>query len=547
MSAPYCGLDPGSEPVELLVDALWAAGTRLLFGLPGGGDNLDAVGAAMDRGMRFILTHSETSAAIMAATCGELTGSPGFCITTRGPGAANAVNGVVHALLDRDPLVLLTDSIRKADRSRISHQQIDQQALFAPVTKITARLGHSSVRETIAAVVNVSTTLPWGPSHITLDPSAPSAVQAGSEHIDPAGSRPASPTSELSAAIAAAREMLSTARRPVVLVGIGARFEAAAVRRFVEGSRVPVLTTYKARGVVADSSPNSAGTITGGFMEKTLLDEADLMVTIGLDPVELIPGRWGYDVPVLSLHSWTADSEYFRPALEVLGPVSATLDALTGCFSDDWEAGVANRHRSVCREALRVSVDGLAPHDVVGLVRKGAPADTMVTVDAGAHMLVAVDLWSVEEPGRILISNGAATMGYALPAAIAAALVHPDRSVVCLAGDGGLSMVLAELETIARLGLDVKVVVFNDSALSLIKIKQGPGHGGEEAVRFAPTDFAMIARGYGISAYQAADKPAVERVTSSMFSRPGPALLDARIDAGGYRRVLGALRGDGGG
>jgi len=535
-------MDEGCELTALLVEALRSAGTGMAFGLPGGGPNLDAVGAAMKQGMRFVLAHSETSAVIMAATYGELTGVPGFCITTRGPGAANAVNGVVHALLDRDPLVLLTDCVRKADRSRISHQRIEQQELFSPVTKLTARLGRELAVETIGAVVESSVTVPWGPSHITIDPGAPSAIVRASDRFHLAD-RSALPGLSEDSSVAAARDIMRSACRPVVLVGVGARFESAAVRGFVEGTGVPVLTTYKARGIVADSSSNSAGTITGGTMESPLIDKADLIIAIGLDPVELIPGQWGYHAPVLSLSSWDHDSTYFTPDVEIIGPLSTTVQALKGCLCDEWDTGVAARHKSAAREMLMVPVEGLAPHDLVSLIRRAAPVDTTVTVDAGAHMLVVVDIWTVEESGQMLISNGAATMGYALPAAVAAALVHPTRTIVCFVGDGGLSMVAGELETIVRLGLNVKVVVFNDSALSLIELKQGPGRGGPEAVRFAPTDFAMVARGYGMPGYSASDTEAVKRIASEMFGGQGPVLLDARVDASGYKQVLEALRG----
>ncbi len=193
---------------------------------------------------------------------------------------------------------------------------------------------------------------------------------------------------------------------------------------------------------------------------------------------------------------------------------------------------------------MRVPTVGLAPHEVVEAARELAPARTIATVDAGAHMLVAMPLWHVDEPGEALISSGLATMGFALPAAIAAAIARPGRHVVCLIGDGGLGMCLAELETVARLELPIVVVVFDDAALSLIRIKQASeGHGGEPAVRFRDVDFAGIARAVGIPAARVEERGTLADALRDAFARPGPSLIDAVVDPSGYPAVLEAIRG----
>ncbi|HEY1480965.1 MAG TPA: thiamine pyrophosphate-dependent enzyme, partial [Gaiellales bacterium] len=195
---------------------------------------------------------------------------------------------------------------------------------------------------------------------------------------------------------------------------------------------------------------------------------------------------------------------------------------------------------------LRVATDGLAPHEIVDATRALAPAGTIATIDAGAHMLVAMPLYEVDEPGEALISSGLATMGFALPAAIAAAIARPDRHVVCLVGDGGLGMVLAELETVARLGLRLVVIVFDDSSLSLIKIKQAAeGHGGEAAVRYRDVDFAAIGRAVGIPSTRVETRAALETALHESFGRSGPSLIDAVVDPSGYAAIMHAIRGGG--
>jgi acetolactate synthase I/II/III large subunit len=528
-----------------LMRVLHETGTELVFGFPGGGSNLDVVGAADAVGCRFVLTHGETAAAIMAGVVGELTGRPGGCVATRGPGAASAVNGVAQAMLDRQPMVLITDCVGTDDRARVSHQRLDHQLLFGPVTKASVRYGpHDTALP--AEAVALSTAGRPGPVHIDLDPTAPPgeglilAPVAGGD-------------------LDAARAAVAASRRPVVVVGGGAvavptaRREAIvdALAGLVEGTGIPVLTTYKARGVVDDRGPNMAGVATGATIEAPLLEQADLIIGVGLDPVEVIPGRWPYRAPAVLLGGWPiADSTYFgdRVVAEVVGDIEHLVQSITGLALTTWTEGDAAAHRTGAATRLRSAVPkqpaAVTPQDVVTIARWEAPSGTVATVDAGAHMLVAVPLWEVERPGELLISGGLATMGFALPAAIAAALVVPDRNVVCFTGDGGLGVALAELETLARLHLDVIVVVFNDSTLSLIAAKQRPtGQGGDRAVRYAATDFAAIAKGCGLRAERVADVSGYREALRRALRQSGPTLLDVAVDPSGYPAVIEAIRG----
>jgi acetolactate synthase-1/2/3 large subunit len=300
-----------------------------------------------------------------------------------------------------------------------------------------------------------------------------------------------------------------------------------------------VLATYKAKGLVAESSQGFAGLLTGATIESAVLDAADLIIGVGLDPVELIPAPWPYRAALLTLAEWPIDDAYLAPELELVGP----LDELLALVGDELPRG-DRLARDAAGRSVRVATVELAPHEVVETARELAPAGTIATVDAGAHMLVAMPLWHVDEPGEALISSGLATMGFALPAAIAASIARPDRHVVCLVGDGGLGMTLAELETVSRLALPIVVVVFDDAALSLIRIKQAPeGHGGDPAVRFRDIDFAGIAHAVGIPAARVEERQALAGALREAFARPGPSLIDAVVDPSGYASVLEAVRG----
>ncbi|MGH3996247.1 MAG: thiamine pyrophosphate-binding protein [Pseudonocardiaceae bacterium] len=508
-------------------------GSGTIFGVPGGGNNLEMIGAAESHGVRFVLAHTETAATIMAGVDAELSGRVSASIVTRGPGAASAVNGVAQAMLDRQPLLMLSDTVSQADSDRVSHQLLDQRQMFGAVSKWSTVIGSAEPAHTIAAALDVATSGRPGPVHLDIDPtsdlgSPPPPVAAG-------------PRGELTRAL----EVVATARRPVVLVGIGGRSHGEQIRRIVAGSGTPVMMTYKAVGALPDSDPHVAGLFTGALSDAMVLHEADVIVCIGLDTVELIPNPWNLDATIISLAQWPETHPYFEPDLEVVGDLATLLPEIPE-ITADWGANVVAAHRARISEVLMSGAApdlGVAPWDIVSVTRAAADAGSIATVDAGAHMLAAMPLWKTERPGELLISSGLATMGFALPAAIAAAIRQPDRRTYCFVGDGGLGMALAELETVIRLALPITIVVFNDSRLTLIELKQKPrGHGGAGAVSYRPTDFAMIAAAVGIASRRIEDLPELTRAVSHSSSTQGPELLDVLVDSSAYRHVIDVVR-----
>src|SRR5262245_22220588 len=300
-----------------LVSALVAAGTTMMFGLPGGGPNLDVVGSAERAGLRFVLTHTETAAAVMAGVTAELTGRPSACLMTRGPGVASAANGVAQALLDRQPLIVITDCVEDAERERVSHQRIDQQALMATVAKASLCYGPDDPAVPSRAVELASDGRP-GPVHLDFDPSARGPRE---QHATIGGNAPRVASDW--------HHVVRTARRPVIVAGVGAT--RTALDRLADVGPIPILTTYKARGVVPDRSPSAAGIATGATAEAPLLDAADVIIGIGLDPVELIPAPWPYRAPVVLLGWWSIDdSAYFgeRLVAEAVGDLSDLVGEL---------------------------------------------------------------------------------------------------------------------------------------------------------------------------------------------------------------------------
>lgn len=512
-----------------LARGLETAGVRKLFGVPGGGPNLDLIAACQHLGLDFVLAHGETAACIMAATYGQVTGTPGVAVVTRGPGFTSASNGLAQATLDRFPLLLISDVVDANSSERVAHQRLDQVNAARPLTKWSGTLGHVDTERTAEAIAALARTAPAGAVHVAFDPSLPGDTP-------PSACTPPRSDDE---AWERARQLLERARRPIILIGLDAARHAPAIRAALEELNCPIFATYHAKGVVPESSSTYAGLFTGATMEQTLLAGADVIVGVGLDPVEVIPGPWAHPAQVVLLHSHPVESSYFGQPLTLVGMYEADLPALLEACRPTWKSGTGRRFRQSHLERLTTSSTGLSPQAVV-LATHAALPEATITVDAGAHMLVTMSLWETDEPS-VLISNGLATMGFALPAAIGAALALPQSRIVCLVGDGGLGMVLAELETLARLRLNVTVVVFNDASLTLIRLKQMDARGGQQAVTYTLTDFAAAAMAMGVRGEVVVDLASLEEALTQSAS--GPHLIDARIDASGYADVIWTIRG----
>ena len=567
---------PADSGAEAIVRALAEAGTRLMFGVPGGGPNLDVVGAAAAAGLRFILAHGETAAMIMAATYADLTGTPGTVVVTRGPGLASAVNGIAHAALDRLPVVVIADTVAAADASRVTHQRIDQAALGRSVAKASITVGRRHPGEAAARIVRMTLAAPPGPVIANMDDSAPGPVEGpGPEASAPEASAPEASAPERHGWPAAAAgasgaslvvSAMRAARRPVLLLGAGAIPRTAAIRAALAGRGLPALHTYRARGIIPDSAGEAAGLVTGGTMEWPLLSAADLIIGLGVDEAEMIPAPWDYAARTVLITEPEAGPAsrpgpagsyrgYFTGAAELRMPLARAAQLVAEVLADgpghDWPPGAGHAAKTDAAARLAaaaIAAPGLlAPQQIVATVRACTPPETVATVDSGAHMLVTMPLWEVPEPHRLLVSSGLATMGYALPAAIAAALCAPQVPVVAFTGDGGLGMTLAEIETAVRLSLRVIVIVFNDAALSLIKLKQKPaGQGGDEAVSYRPVSFAVAATAMGAAGAAVTTERDLATAVAAALRRPGPTVIDASVDPAGYLAVMDLSRGQAG-
>ena len=525
----------------LLAERLAAAGVTTVFGFPGGGSNLDLVEAFEDAGVRFVLTHTETGAAFMAAGQAEATGGLGAVMVGNGPGLTSVVNGAAHADLDRVPLIVVSDRYSEHEAATTGHQVLDQRALLAPLVRYGATLSAERAAEQVdAAIAAAQGPLP-GPVHLDVP-----RTLAG-EQAAPGGAAPDARVADGDAG--AALELLRTSARPVVILGLEANapdVDAADVRRLVEASGAAVLTTYKAKGCFDERHERWAGILTGGAIEQPVLDAADAALLIGLDPVELLGRPWPLHVPTAQIGR--ANTRYFGDAVALVpGGVGVAVAGLADALErrPGWPVGAVTALRDRALAAMRVRPELPLPGWRIAetIEEQLGGGDVTYAVDAGSHMFPATMFLRPRGPRRFLISNGLATMGYALPAAIGAALSHPERLVVAVSGDGGMAYHLAELETAARIGARVVVVVFNDASLSLIRIKQEAKGYVRSPLDFTRTGFAAAAESFGAVGARVDDAGGLVAALRAAAQRSQSTLIDVQTTGAEAAETLRVVRG----
>jgi len=527
---------------DYLIARMRAAGVRTLFGLPGGGGNLDLIQAAGRAGLPFVLTATETGSAIAAIAQAEITGAPGACITTLGPGAASVVNGVACAKLERAPLLVITDS--QVSDALFEHQRIDHHALLAPVVKWSGSLappnGHKSI-DTAFAQLAAGTP---GPVHLDCPADFESSVFKGwrvPEH--PKIDEPLNPPAFL--------PDYCSAPKPLLIVGLASRRsddDVSGIRSACKRLKIPALVTYKAKGVIPDDHPWFGGVFTHGLIEQKLIEQSSLLIGVGFDPVEILPRPWKYPQPVLSFSSWELPTDHVPFAHQHVNDIGETMTWVARWMvMSQWNVEDVRLSVDTARSAVRFAgaddPETLTAQTVVAAAAARFAGQARVTVDAGAHMLPAMMLWPASEPNEMLISNGLSTMGFALPAAIGAGLLDRSRPVVALIGDGGLLICMGELATLVRERLKVIVLVLNDSSLSLIEIKQQARKLPPAGVALGDLNWSRIAEGFGIRAWAVRTPVELEHALDAAAAIDGPSLIDATIDRTNYPDIMKAIRG----
>ena len=543
---------------KLLVRKFVQRGIKTIFGLPGGGSSLDIIDAASEENIDFVLTKTENSAVMMAGAMAESSGVPGVALMTKGPGVANSANGVAYASLDRAPVIVLTDGFTAKQLSYITHQVFDQAALLRPIVKATSRLESLDPEAEIDALLDIACASPMGPVHIELTSevarrvvSVSAAKLSDQVHSDSSHEKGKQSEDIDATAAAALRDRIETARKPVVVIGLEAREHSQAVRDFVVSLGCPVLLTYKAKGVVSDTHPQAVGIFTGGALEEEVVKAADLIILVGMDPVELILQPWRYDIPVVDIAAVEHAVHYVEPVVRAVGSITSILRKIkppSGWHHKDWSLSDFDGYRANARQQLSYRpVDNAVAPDRVAQLAASVCSEIGVkprfSIDAGAHMFSVAAFFPAHLPGDVLVSNGLATMAFALPAAISAAVQSRGNPVLCFTGDGGLMMCLGELCTAIEQNAHVIVIVFNDSALSLIDIKQQSRSLEPHGVRWCHHNFSAMMSALGGLGFSVSSESEFVQALKEAVANDGPSVIDVLIDPSGYPDQLKALRG----
>ena len=527
---------------DLIVATLRKAGIRQGFGIPSG-NVLPLIDAMRRGGIDFVLTAHEGSAGFAADVAGRMTGVPGLCLATLGPGATNLATGVGSAFLDRSPMIAITCNLNTGQLGRRLQMYIDHHALFRPITKASLPLRAGNIAASLAEALRIALSEPQGPVHLDLPEDVALAETREAPPEIPAGARLAAP--EI-AQLDAAYRRLAQAQRPVAIIGADARRmrDPALLRRFVERHNIPFAVTTMAKGLIDEDHPLSLGCIERACrqVQRQFLRQADLIVALGYDTIEVEYEAWIGDVPLVHLGLEPADTDgKVAIAHQAIGDLDAAIGDLANrpALGPAWRREEFAEHRARFNSALRPPVNAFAPHQAIDAVRAALPADGILSFDVGAHTHQIASQWLAHGPRSFLITNGWSSMGFGLPAAIAAKLAAPDRPGVCILGDGCFQMTCGELAVAKRIGGALPVVVLDDGWLSLIQVKQARRnlaiHGTdlESAEGEAPP-----AHYFGVPVVAVRDAPSLRDAVTQALAADHPVVIEARVDGSHYMTTV---------
>jgi len=530
---------PLAEQLAVFLDE---QGVRFVFAVPGG-PSIPYMEAMRKKGIKFTLVSNEQSAAIMADVCARLTGVPGVCHATFGPGATNLSTGVGGALLDRSPLIAFTTEVKDADIGRKVQMNIDHQALYKPLTKWTVRLSAQNFHETLTRAFELAASEVPGPVHIGL-PSNIDQEQVIVEEfvrLPIKKSLPAPDPAELNAA----QQLFEKAKKPLIAVGLtAARLGLQqSVREFAAAKKIPVVLTPMAKGIVPEEHPCYAGVIFHARSDivAEVYRQSDLIIGVGYDPIEFNYESWLPRAPLIHIDTEAADiTADYEEVCNVIGDPAASLAHLHALKTPvyDWDWAEVNETKKRLYDALFPLSFGFSPSELIVALREMLPAEGIITGDVGAHLHLLGQLWKTPEPNRFIMTNGWSMMGFGIPSAIAAKLCRPEVPVVCLIGDGGFLMNCGELMTARRLGLNVIIIVMCDKSLSLIEVKQGWKDVVCCGTDLYEGEYFGAERFLDVPVFKAADVQGFRAAFVKAQALSGPAIIEAVIDGSVYKDLM---------
>ena len=534
-----------ARSAQRVVETLSAYGVQFIFGVPGA--KVDAVfDALLDDGPELVVCRHEQNAAFMAAAVGRLTGTPGVALVTSGPGTTNLATGLITATTEQDPMVAICGAVARADRLKRTHQSMDAVAALKPFTKYTGEVNDpDNVPEAIANAIRAAVAAPRGAAAVVLPAdvltTATSAAIVEPSPVPALGPAPADRIIE-------AANLIRAAQRPVLFVGVrvGDPEPCAALRELLAVTDLPVVETFQAAGVVSRELEDHFVGRVGLFRNQPgdiLISHADVLVTVGYDPVEYEPRLWNSDPArtVIHIDEIPADIDnHYQPTCELRGDIAATLTALipplSGLrLSDSVNAGIAEQRaalRKIDAEAHnRPQTDvGVNPAALVLKIRDLIDDDATIACDIGSHYIYMARHSRVYQPRRLLFSDGQQTLGVALPWAMAAAMVRPDAQVVSVSGDGGFLFSAQELETATRLGLSFTHVIMRDNTYNMVAFQEELKYGRTSGVQLGDYDIGHYAAAFGGKGIRVGGMTEFEAALKQSLNEPGITIIDVLVD-----------------
>ncbi len=522
---------------ELFVRCLESEGVDRIFGLPGE-ENIDVMDALIGSSIRFITTRHEQGAAFMADVHGRLTGQAGVCLATLGPGACNLITGVADANMDRAPVVAIAGQADTLRMHKESHQYLDLVRLFEPISKYSVQIREPEIiPEVVRKAFKVAEAekpglcfleLPENVAEMNVEPLEPLKVQAP---------RPPVPHPEQ---VRRAARVLSEAEAPILLAGNGViRSNASAqLVAFAEALGIPVATTFMAKGAIPFSHPLSLGSV--GLQARDHVscgfDRADVIVCVGYDMVEYDPSKWHATRDRKLIHVDASPAEvdaHYVLEVGVTGDIALSLPAIAAEASARHGSPVRALRETIVEELGAFANDSsfpVKPQKIVWDLRQALDDNDVVISDVGAHKMWMARMYEAEAPNTCIISNGFASMGIALPGAIAAKLVHPDRKAVAVTGDAGFLMNSQEIETALRIGTPIVVLIWTDSKYGLIEWHQNRKFGRSSHVDFTNPDFVKYAESFGANGYRVESAADLLATLKQALADETVAVIDCPVD-----------------
>ncbi len=528
---------------DLLVRCLEEEGIEYIFGVPGE-ENADFM-MALEKSskIRFILTRHEQGAAFMAEIYGRLTGNPAGALGTLGPGATNLITGVADSNMDRAPMLVLTGQGSTDRLHKESHQIMDVVSMFKPVTKwATTILNPDTIPEIVRKAVRLARTEKPGAVHIEL-PEDIAAMPATGTPMVPRRFRRSVPDDKI---VNLAFEMLKSAKRPVIIAGNGCirRRASKQLRTFCEKTGIGVISTFMAKGSVDMDADYCLYTVGLGSKDRVsqAIDDADLVLALGFDMVEYHPQLWNEhkDNKILHIDFLPAEiDEHYHPQIELIGDLAHTLWMLNERVDahglPDYDLALQRKVRADMAADLAEHKDDdtkgtIRPQKALWDAREVMGPDDILLSDVGAHKMWIARHYQCHEPNTCLIPNGFCSMGFALPGAVAASIVFPERRILAICGDAGFLMNVQEMETAKRLNSNIVVMVWEDHEYGLIAWKQATHFGRHTDLAFGNPDWKQLASAFGWHGHFVANSAELKNSLESAFNEDGPSLVVIPID-----------------